>query len=98
MKPWKQALLVLGVFLVALFTLNSLFAVFAEEGASQRAASVKPKAAATPEAAEMARVEKKLAKILENQEELLKGQQTVLQKFDAVMEELRIIKVRSTRQ
>ncbi len=41
-------------------------------------------------------VEKKLREILKNQEQILANQTTILQKFDAVMEELRIIKVRAT--
>lgn len=40
--------------------------------------------------------EEKLREILKNQEQILANQATILQKFDAVMEELRIIKVRAT--
>jgi len=45
----------------------------------------------------MALIEQKLEKILDNQTAILKNQQTILQRFDAVMEELRIIKMRATR-
>ena len=41
-------------------------------------------------------VEKKLREILKNQEQILANQTIILQKFDAVMEELRIIKIRAT--
>lgn len=51
---------------------------------------------ATSDGAIEAKIEKKLAKILENQETLLQAQQALNSRLDAVMEELRIIKVRST--
>ncbi len=41
-------------------------------------------------------IAKKLREILKNQEQILANQTPILQKFDAVMEELRIIKVRAT--
>ena len=43
---------------------------------------------------QQAAIEKKLKEILKRQEEILTTQKTILQKFDAVMEELRILKVR----
>ncbi len=39
---------------------------------------------------------RRLEEILDNQRTILANQQTILQKFDAVMEELRIIKVRAS--
>lgn len=39
---------------------------------------------------------KRLNEILDNQKTILANQQTIFQKFDAVMEELRIVKVRAT--
>ena len=53
-------------------------------------------ATASESASDHATVEKKLREILKNQEQVLANQATILQKFDAVMEELRIIKVRAT--
>ena len=43
-----------------------------------------------------AAVEKQLRQILKNQQDILANQTAILQKFDAVMEELRIIKIRAT--
>ncbi len=41
-------------------------------------------------------VQRVLNQILKNEEQILANQQTMSQRFDAVMEELRIIKVRAT--
>ena len=41
-------------------------------------------------------IQKQLRQILKNQQDILANQTAILQKFDAVMEELRIIKVRAT--
>ena len=41
-------------------------------------------------------LEKKLDAVLANQATILSNQATILQRFDAVMEELRIVKVRAT--
>ena len=43
-----------------------------------------------------ASVDRRLQDILNRQDEILRNQQTILQKFDAVMDELRIIKVRAS--
>ena len=56
-----------------------------------------PKKTSAHSATSNAQVERRLQEILNRQEEIRKTQQTILQKFDAVMEELRIIKVRATR-
>ena len=45
---------------------------------------------------EGSKLEKKLNEVLANQQQILTTQQAILQKFDAMMEELRIIKVRTT--
>lgn len=72
----------------------------AEETTATRSASTAGKAKtgdAQDTEAHQIKIEKKLAKILENQDALLQAQQTLNQRLDAIMEELRIIKVRSTR-
>lgn len=48
--------------------------------------------------AEQSKIEKKLQQIIKNQEQILANQQTILGRFDAVMEELRIVKVRASAQ
>ena len=66
------------------------------QGASTKPSSTTTEALATSSGSETARLEKKLSQILTNQEKILENQQTIFQRFDAVMEQLRIIKVRST--
>ena len=62
--------------------------------------SVKNAAARTTtkktDSADLTRLERKVDKVLTNQETMLNNQQAMLKKFDEVMEELRIIKVRAT--
>ena len=48
------------------------------------------------DSADLTRVERKLEKVLANQDTILANQQTIVKRFDEVMEELRIIKVRAT--
>jgi len=50
----------------------------------------------TVETAELKALERKLDKLAKEQQTILETQQTILARFDAVMEELRIIKVRAT--
>ncbi len=88
----------IAVVLVALTAISFSCLSHAEEPVSQSAsAPSKAKSNDTQDAAaNQAKIEKKLSKILENEEALLKGQQALSQKLDAILEELRIIKVRST--
>ena len=51
---------------------------------------------ASESTADEAKLERKLDNILANQQQVLANQQTILQKLDAMMEELRVIKVRAT--
>ena len=45
---------------------------------------------------ELGKLQKQMKELLAQQKEVLANQATILQRFDAVMEELRIIKVRAT--
>ena len=92
-RAWAQLLaigLVLGVGMGLSFSTRLL----AEEGEGRSSPSSTKKS--TGSRVEETRTEKKLAEILRNQEQILANQAAILQKFDAVMEELRIIKVRAS--
>ncbi|MBI4341111.1 MAG: hypothetical protein HY598_02375 [Candidatus Omnitrophica bacterium] len=71
------------------------FAVAAFPLAAESPADLRAKMTAR-QAEEETAVQKKFREILKNQEQILANQAAILQKFDAVMEELRIIKVRAT--
>lgn len=45
---------------------------------------------------DQAKVDRKLEEILKNQQTIIETQQAILKRFDAVMEELRIVKVRAS--
>ena len=75
---------------VSLLSLGSV-ALAADEATDKRT----PKATAKS-AESSTEIEKKLKDILKNQEQILANQVIILQKFEAVMEELRIVKVRAT--
>ncbi len=77
----------------ALFSLAAIFFSCLSYADSSKA---KASGAQDADTANQVKIEKKLGKILENEEALLQGQQALSQKLDAIMEELRIIKVRST--
>ncbi len=96
---YRTRLLVFGVSLGVLLGLSSQGWLAAEEPADRASRSSRPAAKrgateglSSDEAIKLAR---KLDELIEQQETVLKNQQTILQKFDAVMEELRIVKVRS---
>jgi hypothetical protein len=61
-----------------------------------RATDAETASAAVEATDDLSKVQKQLKEILTKQEEILANQATLLQKFDVVMEELRIIKVRAT--
>lgn len=88
---WGPALAVVVV-TGSFFSLAALSSGLAAEESSSKS-SRSPRAASTAktqgEGGELARLEEKLDEIIANQ-------QTILGKFDAIMEELRIIKVRAT--
>ena len=67
-----------------------------EEEETRRPASSRSSVKQQVSSADIARLEKRLNEVLANQKTMLENQQAILQKFDAVMEELRIIKVRAT--
>ena len=85
----RRALLVLGVFLGIVSAPNGSFAEEAAQG--------KDNSGDTQAASDTFKVDdKKLARILEADETLLQDQQALNQRLDAAIEELRIIKVRSS--
>ena len=85
--PWMMAVLLIGL---SIGFWCEPFSV-----AEERAAIGRTQSPASPSIDESS-LEKRLSKVLANQEKILANQAEILQKFDAVMEELRIIKVRAT--
>lgn len=84
---WRVALGVLALMVVVFWHDQS--ALGADGGTRGTSRARKSSTSAEADETDMKRLEKKLAEVLANQ-------QTILQKFDEIMEELRIIKVRAS--
>ena len=95
---WKLLhlpLLIVGSFFCMTYLSHQLLAD--DQPARKNSTAAKTRSSAIEkDASEASKIDKKLAKILTNQEAILQGQQAITQKIDSIMEELRIIKVRST--
>lgn len=83
-----------GVCVAGLVGLSLAWIVQAEEATTRRTRSTS-KTSESSSAADDVKVIRKLDQILKNQETMLQNQQEILGRFDAVMEELRIVKVRA---
>jgi len=93
-RSWLQAVRwVLGIGLS--LSLLWSYAMAEEDAASSSSRSTRRTAAKTAGGMVESKIERQLSEILKNQEKILENQATIFQRFDAVMEELRIVKVRS---
>jgi len=86
----------LGVAVLVASTLSLGAAVAAAERVIRGRAVDQGTAAGAEATDDLTKLHKQLKEVLAKQEEILANQAVMLQKFDAVMEELRIIKVRAT--
>ncbi len=98
MRGGWYRLLIAGLLGLALAGVWSQTARAVDEGESGAAAtsSRASRAARGTASAEQSKIDRKLQEILKNQEQILANQQTILSRFDAVMDELRIVKVRAS--
>ena len=91
-RVWvRRAAILFGIGLIAGF-FSSRVSLGQDTETRPRAAQATSKIAETSSA----RSKDKDAQLMNKLNQILANQQTILQKFDAVMEELRIIKVRTT--
>lgn len=94
--PVASSTMRLGVALLAASTLSWGGATAAAERVIRGRAVDQGTAAGAESTDDLTKLHKQLKEVLAKQEEILANQAVMLQKFDAVMEELRIIKVRAT--